>query len=188
MHNENPEHTNRHARLAKDLESVITITNSLVPGVTKGSVRDCTRLGRYSPSRDRPLLVKFNCAHEASSILANRSKLKTLPGISIKPDMSPQEKATESILLKERYSLISEGVSRKSIKIVGSSLFVNNVKHGSVIDLKYSCTNHRTSRQPSITILSSTGTDEDTTPPANNTATAANGIANEDPSPSNGDQ
>ena len=77
---ENPEHTNRHARLAKDLESVITITNSLVPGVAKGSVRDCTRLGRYNSSRDRPLLVKFNCAHEASSILANRSKLKTLPG------------------------------------------------------------------------------------------------------------
>jgi hypothetical protein len=45
---ENPEHTNRHTRQAKDLDSVTTITNSLAPGITKGSVRDCTRLGKYS--------------------------------------------------------------------------------------------------------------------------------------------
>ena len=74
-------------------------------------------------------------------------------------------------------SLISEEVSRKSIKIVGSLLFVNNIKCGSVIDSKYSCANHQISRQPSITILSSTytGADEDTTSPAA-TATAANSI------------
>ena len=35
---------------------------------------------------------KINCAHEASSVSANRFKLKSFPGVSIKPDMSAQEK------------------------------------------------------------------------------------------------
>lgn len=88
--------------------------------------------------------------------------------------MSPQEKATELILLKERFTLISEGVSRKSIKIVGSALLINNVKHGSVINSKYSRTNNQIPPQqssPSITVLSSTDANEDNAQPTGNTET-----------------
>ena len=46
------------------------------------------------------------------------SKTSSLPKeIRIKPDMSPTECHTESVLLKERWSLIQAGCNRKKIKI-----------------------------------------------------------------------
>ena len=49
---------------------------------------------------------------DVNSILANKSSLPS--SLVIKPDMSPQERAIESALLKERWSLIKGGLDRKS--------------------------------------------------------------------------
>ena len=65
--------------------------------------------------------MKLNSAREVSTILANRQKLW---GISIKPDMAKQEREIESLLLKERRSLITSGKKSKEIKIRGKSLYV----------------------------------------------------------------
>ena len=134
---ENPADTNRKARLANDLQSALSVTKSLVPSISQWSIRDCVRLGKYSLSRSRPTLVKLTCAHDASSILANRYKLKDKPGISVKPDMTCEERAVESIRLRECYTLASSGTNKSNIKIRGSSLYINKIKHGSVINSKY---------------------------------------------------
>jgi len=46
--------------------------------------------------------------------------------IYIKPDLSPEERAKESILLKERWGLIQKGAERKQIKLRNGALFVDN--------------------------------------------------------------
>ena len=50
--------------------------------------------------------------------------------VRIKPDMSKEERHRESILLKERWSLIESGVPRESIKIRNNlCIYVNNKIH-----------------------------------------------------------
>ena len=48
--------------------------------------------------------------------------------------MSPQERATESTLLKERWSLIKGGLDRKQIKLSNNRIYVNNRLHGEVFN------------------------------------------------------
>jgi len=48
------------------------------------------------------------------------------------PDMNLEERHTESLLLKERWSLIQREVNHKLIKIRGNKIFVNNKLHGEV--------------------------------------------------------
>ena len=69
---------------------------------------------------------------EVQSILANRRKLAQTPSVSIKPDMSFEERAVEKILLKKRWELMGQGVEKGKIKIRGKTLFVNNERHGFV--------------------------------------------------------
>ena len=85
-------------------------------------------------TRPRPILVKL---HRAATILANRSSLA--PPIFIKPDLSPTERDIESILLKERWSLIQNGHSRKSIKLNSqcSCIYLNNQLYGKVINSQF---------------------------------------------------
>ena len=47
-------------------------------------------------------------------ILGKRFKLSSLSGVYIKPDFSPKERATETMLLKERKLLIAAGTEKKS--------------------------------------------------------------------------
>ena len=47
------------------------------------------------------------------SILANQAKLANMPGISIKPDMTQEQRKTEKILLYERKKLIQNGTDKK---------------------------------------------------------------------------
>ena len=61
------------------------------------------------------------------------SKAGSLPsGLQIKPDMTREERLTESILLKERWALIQKETDHKTIKIRGNKIFVNNKLHGEV--------------------------------------------------------
>ena len=52
---------------------------------------------------------------ESTSILAERRKLADSPGISIKPDMTKEERLTEFTLLKKRWELINTGTERGNI-------------------------------------------------------------------------
>ena len=103
-------------------------------------VRDCFRLGRYSKERNRPILVKFACARNVSNVLFNKKNLSQsikYSKISIKQDMSKEERQKQSLLLKERRTLINSGILRKDIKIRGHPLLVKNKVVGSIIDSKY---------------------------------------------------
>jgi len=53
-----------------------------------------------------------------------------MPGISIKPVMSPQERQREKFVLQERRKLVQSGINKTDIRIRGDSLFVNGNKHG----------------------------------------------------------
>ena len=48
--------------------------------------------------------------------------------------MSPEELATERLLLKERWSLIQSGVEKKDIKINKDSLYIKHQLHATVKD------------------------------------------------------
>ena len=86
-----------------------------------------------SRPRSRLLLVKFLRSADVNTLLRNRSKLTSL---SIKPDLTPEERARESLLLKERWSLIQKGFDRKQIKIYNHSVFVNNKLYCKLVDSK----------------------------------------------------
>ena len=70
------------------------------------SVRDCTHLGKYHEAKSRPILVKLTRTSDVQSILANWAKLANMPGISIKPDMTQEQRKTEKkyYFMKERSS------------------------------------------------------------------------------------
>lgn len=122
----------KHVRLSKDTESVSELLNTIDTEVTSHSIQDCISLGRYSESKNRPILVKLSRTQDVSSILSRCYKLAPTPGISIKADMSREERIIESILLSERWKLITDGVTQANIRIRCNSLYVNKNIHGTV--------------------------------------------------------
>ena len=90
-----------------------------------------------STNQTQTNLVKLFRAIDAITILANRSSLES--PIFIKPDLSPTERATESILLRERWLLFQNGHSRKSIKLNSQHGCVNNQLYGKVINSQFQC-------------------------------------------------
>ena len=138
--NESPEGTRRHDRDTNDYQSVVDVVRATDSSLGHNSVRDCFRLGRYSKANNRPILVKFACARSVTSVLSNRknlSKSQKYSKVSIKKDMSKKERQEESLLLKERLTLINPGTLRRDIKIRGNRLLVKNRVVGSVINSKY---------------------------------------------------
>ena len=134
-----PQNTLRSVRILRDSKEVSKIFSSIDVHIEPNQILDCFRLGKFKPqqTRPRPILVKLHRAIDAVTIFANRSALK--PPIFIKSDLSPAERATESILLKERWSLIQKGHSRKSIKLNSQRgcLFLNNQLYGKVINSQF---------------------------------------------------
>ena len=133
--------TPRHEWMTRDMDSVTSIVQSACPSLTEHSVRDCTRLGKYSSDRHRPILVKLTRSCEAATILANRTKIQA-PGILIKPHLTQQERTNESILLRERRNLINSGIKRNNIKLRRNAIYVNNKRHGSVTASGYKPCSH----------------------------------------------
>ena len=54
--------------------------------------------------------------------------------------MTHDQRLKESILLKERWSLIQSGIPRNSIRLRNSSLLVNKKLHGQVVGSVFKCT------------------------------------------------
>ena len=127
----------RSARLESDLSSVVSVFSALDSSIQSHSVRDCFRLGKCSPdaTRPRPILAKFVRVADVSKIFSKKSHLST--PFFIKPDLSRFERFLQSILMQERWKLIQSGVSRKSIRIRGNSLFVSSKLHGRVTESKF---------------------------------------------------
>lgn len=66
-----------------------------------------------------------------------RAKLSGMPGIRVKPDLPKDERFTESLLLKECRLFITSGTNRSTIKIHGSTLYVEGRRHGVVANGKF---------------------------------------------------
>lgn len=114
------------------------ILSSVDSFVTSRSIHDCFRLGKYDEGKQtRPLLVKLTRANDAQSILKNRKELASRPEITVKPDLPPAKRKVQSILLKERWSLINLGESRSDIRISGNSLYLRRDKYGTVREDKF---------------------------------------------------
>ena len=63
-------------------------------------------------------------------ILSNRRNIPS--PYYVKPDRSPETRAQEALLLKERYSLLQSGFTRDDIKIRNSGLYVKGTLYGKV--------------------------------------------------------
>ena len=115
---ENPPNTSRQDRLQNDIkmspQPSFSATDALID---KNSIKDCHRLGKYNVQSDcsRPLLVKFLRYAEASSTIRNKTRLAFQ--IYVKPDLTPNERTIDSLLLKERKLLIEKGTSRQHTEI-----------------------------------------------------------------------
>ena len=101
----------------KNMESVSEIFASISVQVNPPQILDCYRLRKFKSrlTRPRPILVKLLRSIDVTAILANRWSLSS--PLLIKPDMSPEERTTESTLLREWWSLIQTGNDRKKIKL-----------------------------------------------------------------------
>ena len=133
-----PYGTNWSNRVSNDLDRVSCAILKVDSSINPQSFRDCYRLGKYTRNskRPRPILAILNRSADVTSVLSKRSSLKG-DSIVIKPDLSPLERSNEKILLNQRWSLIQSGINRKSIKIRGSCLYVNDKIHGQVINSEY---------------------------------------------------
>ena len=119
--------TPRHVRFANDAKVVTSVLKTVLPSISELSVRDCYWLGKYSSDRHRPILAVMSRSHDAFSILAQAKQLSNseYSNVSIKPDLPPEARKVQSVLLKQRRDLITSGVNQQSIKISKNSLFVN---------------------------------------------------------------
>ena len=115
--------------MKNDMEKVIEALSETDIDIEPSDIKDLYRLGKYDQKseRPRPLLVKFLRSNTAVDILGSKSKLEA--PIYIKPDLSPQERQRERLLLKERRCLINKGSERRYIKIRNDSLYLNNKLH-----------------------------------------------------------
>ena len=126
----------RFSRLRNDYDKVSSIVNDV--DNCNNCIRDCRRLGKFKRdmSRPRPILISLASTANVRNLLMNRQSLPD--SITIKPDLSPNERKIEAILLQERWKLIQSGIGKKSIKLRGSTILVNNRCHGKVINMALS--------------------------------------------------
>ena len=130
-----PKGTKLHDRITSDLEEVTSVVRNLDASINPESICDCHRLGKFVPnSRPRPILVKLSRTREVFSILSKRGSLHA--PYNIKPDMTPKQRETEAMLLRERWNLIVDGTPRNYIKIRNQSLYVSGKLHARVVNSK----------------------------------------------------
>jgi len=132
--NECPSRTTRHERQQSDMKSVLETLHGIKVQLNPDHKIDCFRLGKFKQNqpRPRPILIKLQRTMDVNAILANKSSLPS--PLVIKPDMLPQERAIESVLLKERWTLIEGGHNRKQIKLSNNRIYINNQLHGEVVN------------------------------------------------------
>jgi len=136
---ENPPNMNREDRLQRDVENVLSVIPSTDKPIDANTIKDCYHLGKYNSqsNRPRPLLVRPLRSTDASNILRNKSKLTSVTKfdspIFTEPDLTPEERSLELLLLKERRRLIERGISHKQIKIRNYGIYIDNKPHCQVM-------------------------------------------------------
>ena len=80
----------------------------------------------------RPILISLTKASEVELILSKRFSISASDRLRIKPDISPEEKATESLLLKEQRNLIASGIDKQFIRIRRNHIYISHSQHGEV--------------------------------------------------------
>ena len=128
-----PSNMKKFERFQSDQQNVLKELSNLDSSINPGCVKDTFRLGKYKKdsNRPRPILVKLLRSSDVQSILSKRSSLKA--PISIRPDMTLEERDNEKILLKQRWLLLQRGINRQQIKICGNSIFMDNKLYGKAI-------------------------------------------------------
>ena len=116
--------TIRNLRQQSDLANAVQVLSKAIESVSSQSIRDCYHLGKYTQSdHPRPLVAVLNKTADVSEILTNRGNLRR--PYYVKPDMNPEERAVESLLLKEIWSLITSCMGRKDIFISKNRIYIN---------------------------------------------------------------
>lgn len=123
-------HPNLIACMENDLQSINNAFTNADLQIQTNSIKDCFRLGKYKSdtSYPRPILIKFLCSTEAIMALSKTTSFQA--PVRIKPDLSPEERKTENILPKERWSLIQLGFDKKRIKIRNKSIYIDSKLYG----------------------------------------------------------
>ena len=135
---ESPEGTNLYDQIKSDNQNALTILHKINPSITDLLIRGCFRIGKFSPTKIRPLIVVFQRVQDVCLILQRLSPDILPRGIAIKPHMSATEMKVESILLRERWKLYTQsGVDKRQIKIRGRKLFIDSHLVGEVVDGEY---------------------------------------------------
>ena len=126
------EGTPRLVRQCEDMYRVVGLLRDVNGSLSSTSTKDHFRLGKYTEGSKKPrhILVKFVWSDDVFRVLTKSRELKK-PTV-VKPDLSPLQRKHESILLKERWSLIQSDESHNSIKFRNSKLFLNNKLYGFV--------------------------------------------------------
>ena len=76
----------------------------------------------------------LNRTADVSAVLSNRSYCSVPTPYRIKPDLNPEEREVDTIILKHRWSLIQSGVDRKDIKLSTNRLYVKHALYRVVKD------------------------------------------------------
>ena len=116
----------RASRQLEDLNKVVSAISTVVESIDENSIRDHFKLGKFRPNAPKPraVLVKLIHSCDVAKVLSMVSQVKR--PIQIKPDLTRSQRSREAILLRERWKLIQQGVSRKSIRLRGyNSLYVS---------------------------------------------------------------
>ena len=128
--NESVEAKNFNERALTDKTSIEKISAGLG---TEVIIEDCRRLGKFTPGKNRPILVTFSSVWDVRKLRSKaiEQKLYQRDGILIVPELSYDDRQVEKKLLKKRYDLMSNGTEKSRIKIKDLILYVD----GQIVDL-----------------------------------------------------
>ena len=101
-----PKGTGKLDHFKQDLNNVVYVLHSVDPDFVKQNIQDCFRLGKFKENATCPrsILIKFYRPLDAMSLLSTKSSLPN--GIVLKPDMTQEERNTDSLLLQEHWHLM----------------------------------------------------------------------------------
>ena len=115
-----PQNTKRFKQFELDQHKVLKQLSHLDSSINPSCIKDMFRLGKHNKdsSRPRPILVKLLHSCDVQCILSKRSSLEA--PISIKPDMTIEERNNGKILLKQRWLLLQQKLieSRSKFEVV----------------------------------------------------------------------
>ena len=129
---ESQPNSSRATRLKHDMEAMQNVLTNIDPALSKSSIRDFHRLGKYNTSnpKPRPILIKFLHTFDATSVLSKRSSVPR--PILIKPVMTREERAIEAVYLRTRWQLAQNGTEKNFVKLRGNNIYVNKSLFGTI--------------------------------------------------------